>query len=305
MTTLTKAQNDVKRLIFILPILLCAVTSLLAQQPDSLIRISPVRPQTNIVLTPPKGTSEEIIQQYVSGDTAKAKAQERKDSLARIYPRYPLLTEVTFGVNIMDPIMMAFGQKYGAIDLSATLNMWNRLQPVLELGLGRASIKPDDLFYHYKGKMSPFVRIGANYNFLFKKTPDYQAYFGFRLGFSAFKYDITDIALTEPYWREVTTLDILNQKSHAFWGEALVGLRIKIWGPLSAGWQLKYHGLFKLKETPNSKPWYIPGYGQRKGPITASFSIYYTLPLSRSKWPAKPEDKKSTTLSGKSSPVMD
>ena len=46
------------------------------------------------MLTPPKGTSEEIIRQYVVGDTAQAKAQERKDSLRKIYPHYPILTDV-------------------------------------------------------------------------------------------------------------------------------------------------------------------------------------------------------------------
>ncbi len=284
----------------------CAVTSITAQHvADSLRRISPVRPQTNTVLTPPKGTSEEIIKQYVTGDTASAKAQERKDSLRRIYPRYPLLTDVTLGVNILDPLLMAFGQKYGGVDVSATLNMWNRLQPVLEVGIGRALSTPDDESYTYKCHVSPYVRIGANYNFLFKKTPDYQMFLGVRLGASTFKYDIYDATVNETYWRESHHPTIMSQRSHAIWGEAVLGLRIKLWGPISAGWQLKYHGLFKYKKTENSDPWYIPGYGTRTSTLATMFSIYYTLPLSRAKWPAKEKKETSTKLSSKSSPVLE
>ena len=80
-----------------------------------------MKPSTNKVLTPPKGTDEKIIQQYLSGDTAQARAEERKDSLAKIYPRYPKLTELSLGLNFGDAILMAFGQKYSSFDVSATL----------------------------------------------------------------------------------------------------------------------------------------------------------------------------------------
>ncbi len=96
----------------------------MAQEPQEPQRkVTPVKPSTNKVMTPPKGTDEKIIEQYLSGDTAQARAQERKDSLAKIYPHYPTLTELQLGVNFGDALLMAFGQKYSSFDVSATLNM--------------------------------------------------------------------------------------------------------------------------------------------------------------------------------------
>ncbi|MBP5498409.1 MAG: hypothetical protein J6X81_03450 [Muribaculaceae bacterium] len=289
-----------KRIALILLALTVFVPQISAQADSVVRRITPVRPATNTVLTPPKGTSEEIIRQYVVGDTAQAKAQERKDSLRKIYPHYPILTDVTFGINILDPVLMAFGQKYGGVDLSATLNMWNRLQPVIEVGLGRAKVTPDDQSYTYKGKLSPYFRVGFNYNLLFKKEPAYQAFVGLRLGYSTFRYDITDITLKENYWKEERTLDITGEKSHALWGEIALGLRVKVWKNISAGWQVKYHGIFNYKSTENSRPWYIPGYGPRNSSLAATLSIYYTLPLMKDRWPVKTEVKQDKVSSKKS-----
>ena len=259
----------------------------MAQEPQEPQRkVTPVKPSTNKVMTPPKGTDEKIIEQYLSGDTAQARAQERKDSLAKIYPHYPTLTELQLGVNFGDALLMAFGQKYSSFDVSATLNMWNRFQPVLALGLGRAKDTPDDMNFTYTGKLSPYFKVGANFNFLFKKEPRYQVYAGVRLGFSTFKYDITDVVINNGYWGENShTYDLRGLSGNALWGEFLLGLKVNIAGNWSLGWEAKYHGLFKYKKSDNGKPWYIPGYGSRNSKWAFGLSVYYTLPLSRDRWP--------------------
>ena len=88
-------------------------------------------------------------------------------------------------------------KSYASADINATLNMWNRLQPTIELGLGWAKSTPDDLYFTYRGKPSPYFKVGANYNFLFKSSPDYQAIVGIRLGYSTFGYDVTDVDLRQ------------------------------------------------------------------------------------------------------------
>ena len=193
------------------------VMPLAAQDPQR--KVTPVKPSTNKVLTPPKGTDEKIIQEYLTGDTAKARAQERKDSLAKIYPHYPKLTELSLGLNFGDALLMAFGQKYGSFDLSMTLNMWNRFQPVLVFGLGRAKDTPQDMNFTYTGKLSPYFKLGANYNFLFKNEPQYQLYAGVRLGYSTFKYDITDVTINNYYWgEEGINYELRGVSSNALWG---------------------------------------------------------------------------------------
>jgi len=270
------------------------MTAALAQEQR---KVTPVKPQTNKVLTPPKGTKEEVIQQYLSGDTAMAKAQERKDSLARIYPHYPLLTELTVGLNFGDAILMAFGQKYSSFDVSATLNMWNRFQPVAIVGLGRAKDTPDDMNYTYTGKLSPYFKIGANYNFLFKNEPKYQCYAGLKLGFSTFKYDITNVNIINGYWGETGPFfELKGISSNALWGEILAGLKVNIFDNWSLGWEIKFHNIFSYKKSDNGKPWYIPGYGTRNGKWAFGLSLYYTIPLNKDRWPVKEEKKKENKV---------
>ena len=247
-----------------------------AQEPDKR-HVTPVIPQTNQVKPPPKGTDEEVIQHYINGDSAEAAAQLRKDSLRRIYKHYPLFTDLTIGLNIAEPLFMALGQSYASTDVSATLNMWNRLQPTVELGIGWANNSPDGMNFTYKCKPSPYFKVGANYNFLFKSAPDYQAIVGIRLGYSTFGYDVNDARYMNSYWREDIGYNITGERSHALWGEAGVGLKVKLWDRLSMSWMIRYHGIMNYGKNKNSKPWFIPGYGPRSSSLGLSLGIYYRL----------------------------
>lgn len=283
--------------------LMVAMPLLAQEQQEQQRKVTPVKPSTNKVLTPPKGTDEKIIQQYLTGDTAQARAQERKDSLAKIYPHYPNLTELSLGLNFGDALMMAFGQKYASFDLSATLNMWNRFQPVLVMGLGRAKETPQDMNFTYIGKLSPYFKLGANYNFLFKNDPQYQLYAGVRLGYSTFKYDITDITVANPYWGEAGSYELKGVSSNALWGELLAGLKVGILSNFALGWEVKFHGLFKEKKSDSGKPWYIPGYGARTGKWAFGISLYYTIPLNRDRWPVKEDKQKGKIVATGSQPI--
>lgn len=271
--------------------LLAAFTAL-AQTPDKR-HVTPVTPETNRVQPPPKGIDEKIIQQYISGDSTAAAEQERKDSLRRVYKHYPKLTDLSIGVNFVEPLFMAFGQSYASADVNATLNMWNRVQPAVELGLGWAKSTPDGMNFTYKGKPSPYIKVGANYNFMFKNSPDYQALVGLRLGYSTFGYDITGVSYTNGYWRETLQCNITGERSHALWGELGLGLKVKLFNQLSMGWMIRLHSIFSHGKSDRSDPWFIPGYGPRGGSLGLSLGISYTLPL-HSEAPAtgQPTDSK-------------
>ena len=268
------------RTIIVMTMVFTVALGSMAQEPDKR-HVTPVKPETNQVKPPPKGTDEKIIQQYISGDSAKAVEEARKDSLRRVYYRYPRLTDLTIGLNLAEPLFMAFGQSYASADINATLNMWNRIQPTVELGLGWAKATPDDMNFTYKGKPSPYFKVGANYNFMFKNTPDYQALIGLRLGYSTFGYDVTDAHYVNSYWQEDFTFDITGQRSHALWGEVGAGLKVKLWGPVAMAWMIRYHGIFNYGKNTQSRPWFIPGYGPRKSSLSLSLNICYTLPLHR------------------------
>ena len=275
----------------IITYLLLALLSVVAWAQDTTAvstgrHITPVRPSTNVVKQPGKDVSPELIEQYICGDTLAAERKAREDSIRRSYPRYPLATSLWVGANFVDPVLMALGQDYASADLHATLNMWNRLQPTIELGLGWGNTTPDGMNFTYRAKPSPYVKLGANYNFLFKSTPDHQAFVGLRAGFSTFRYDV-EAHYSNSYWQEQSDFTLRSERSHAWWGEVIAGLKVKIVRQWSLGWTIRWHHLFSCKNTEHSKAWFIPGYGPRNRALAFTVSAYYTLPLNRDRWPQK------------------
>ncbi|MCM1068230.1 MAG: DUF6048 family protein [Muribaculaceae bacterium] len=202
---------------------------------------------------------------------------------------YPLFHALSIGVNIWDPLLRAFGQDYGVADAWLELSLHNRYKPIVEVGLGTASHKPSGMNYTYRSPLSVYFRIGANYNFLFNSNPDYSFFAGLRYGLSPFKYSIDDISLNSPYWDETAHFSIPDQSATVGWLEVVAGLRVKIWGPISAGWTVKYLSIMHQSKARYGKPWYIPGFGARSNPVSGSFSIVYTFGLSHLNKPA-PDD---------------
>lgn len=193
----------------------------------------------------------------------------------------PLLFSTAVGVDIWEPVMRAFGQHYGLIEFSGELNLHNRYIPVVEVGLGAASNTPDDNNYTYKVPLTPYFRIGCNYNFLYNSNPDYMAFAGVRFGWSHFNYEINDVTLDNGYWGESSTFNLPRQTANVTYMQLLFGIRVKIYGPISMGWSVRYKSKLHESKAAFGEPWYIPGYGSRKGAITGSFSITYTLPFKK------------------------
>lgn len=202
---------------------------------------------------------------------------------------YPLLYSASIGVDIWDPLMRLFGQSYGVIGFSAELNLHNRYIPVVEVGLGNASSTPNNQNYTYHVGLTPYFRIGANYNFLYNSNPDYQFVAGLRLGWTRFDYQLRDVSISDTYWGEDRIVDFPTQTSSVTYLNVNFGLRVKIWDPISMGWNIRFRTILRETEQPNGKPWYIPGYGSRNGLITGSFSIYYTFSLAGKKKNAEKE----------------
>lgn len=282
-----------KRSIAITLTIVLVVLTAMAQDTTSVNRrhITPVRPATNVVQVPGRDVDPDVIEQYISGDTLAAEKKARQDSIRRSYPRYPRLTSLWLGANFGDLALMAFGQDYASVDVHATLNMWNRLQPTVELGLGWAKTTPDDKNFTYRAKPSPYAKLGANYNFLFKSKPAHQAFVGLRLGASTFSYDV-DAHYHNSYWQEQREFSLRGERSHALWGEVVAGLKVQIYRQWALGWTLRWHHLFNYKSTQHGRPWYIPGFGPRGRSLAFTISAYYTLPMSRDRWPQAETTKK-------------
>jgi len=194
-------------------------------------------------------------------------------------PIYPTLSSLHIGLNFFDGILAIAGQKYGGFDIAASLSMWNWIFPTIEVGMGMANNTPAHGNFTYKGKPSPYFKLGLDYNFLYKSNPQYRVFLGLRACYSHFTFDITDISINSPYWQESSSFSLLDNSSHSFWGEVLAGLSVNIYKHWSLGWTFRYRTLFGTPTSANGEPWYIPGFGARTSHIAATFSVIYTIPL--------------------------
>lgn len=192
---------------------------------------------------------------------------------------YPRLYQLSVGMNLWDPIMRAFGQKYGITDFSVDMSFHNRWIASAEIGLGYAKDNRDDHNFHYSSPLSFYAKLGGQYNFLFRKDHRYQFVVGLRIGWSSFKYSFTDVTVKQDYWNETSTYSVENIKNTSVWGEVLAGLKIKIYKNFGMGWYVRYRNLFSSTKSPHGNPIYIPGFGKRGQNFGASFSIYYDIPF--------------------------
>lgn len=152
---------------------------------------------------------------------------------------------------------------------------------MIEFGLGQAKNTPDDNNYTYRSPIAPFFRIGMNYNFLYQSNPDYLIMAGVRYGFTPFKFEVTDITQQPGYWDEPLTYSIPSQNVTAGYFQILLALRVRIIDNFSLGWSVRYQSLLHDSDTPYGNAWYIPGYGARNRSINATFSLSYTIGLSK------------------------
>ena len=204
--------------------------------------------------------------------------------------KYPLLHALNVGVNIWDPVMRAFGQKYGGADAFVNVSLHNRYLPTFEFGMGKADNTPEGMNFTYKSPLAPYFKIGCDYNFLYNSNPDYQFYAGVRYGFSAFKFSVENVTLDNEYWGDDMTFNIPTASVSAGWFEIGLGLRVKIAGNISAGWGIKYHSVLHQTHPATGDAWYIPGYGTESSSLSCTFNVVYTLPWQKPKAPATTVD---------------
>lgn len=272
-------------------LLLCVVmaSALAAAQASAQRRISPVRPATGVNLAKEVTDSlnnaalvetiddqgRTVLVDTITGTEQPDTLGVNRGSIPKMLQ--PLIFSATAGLDIWDPVMRLFGQKYGLGEVSLEFNMHNRYIPVVEIGIGQTDYTPARQNYTYKVNPTPYFRIGANYNFLYNSNPDYMAYAGLRFGFSSFNYNLNGVTVSDGYWGETTTMDFPRQHCSLVYMNLLFGIRVKIAGPVSLGWQFRFKTRLHESKAPMGKPWYIPGFGTRGGSIAGSFSVFYTF----------------------------
>lgn len=186
---------------------------------------------------------------------------------------YPLYNGIVLGVNFGDAILKLTGQKHSSYDVSAAVSLHNWFFPIVEAGVGWGAYTESGDAFHYKAKPSFYAKAGINYNFLYKSSPDYMAYIGLRFGISSHTWDITDIKPDSQLGKDTGKTELIGQSCTSLYGEALAGLKVKIAGPFSLGWSIRYR--IGLHNSGESAPWFVPGYGT--GPLGFNINAYFTF----------------------------
>ncbi|MDE5870741.1 MAG: hypothetical protein K2H22_02180 [Muribaculaceae bacterium] len=197
------------------------------------------------------------------------------DTATTVRPQspYPLYNGVSVGVNFADAIMSAIGQSHSSYDISAMVSLHNWFFPVIEAGIGWGHHTENNDLFKVKAHPSMYAKAGINYNFLYKSDQAYMAYVGLRFGMAQCKWDRTDIRQTNEAG-EVTYLpNEMNQSCTSIYGEMLAGLKVKVAGPFSLGWNVRYR--LGLHHSGGMSPWFVPGYGT--GPLGFTFNAYLTF----------------------------
>ena len=212
------------------------------------------------------------------------------DTVKKVSPRspWPRFNGVTVGLNFFDAVMLIAGQSYASFDVNTSVSILNWFFPTVELGLGYSDKHEERSSTVYHTKPSPYLKIGIDYNFLYKSSPDYMAGLGIRLGWSHPSYEIRNVFIETPYWGQASEFTIARQSVNAWFGEALAAVKVKIVDNFSLGWSIRYRFKMKIPDASNSTPWYLPGYGG-SSPLTATFSLMYTFNRKKKVEPEPPQ----------------
>ena len=204
---------------------------------------------------------------------------------------YPFYNGTYVGVELWGIANSILGSDYLSTEVTGIVDLKHRYFPTIEVGYGETDAWGDQGI-HYKSH-APYLRVGGDYNSLYKKAHGQALLVGLRYGISSFNYDIHSLGLDDPIygggynpnitddvWKESIPYDHRGMKSTMQWVELCVGVRAHVWKSIYMGWSLRFK--FKLSASCDryGDPWYVPGYGKYGSNTTGiTYNIIYKLPL--------------------------
>lgn len=242
-----------------------------------LVLVLPVAARRTVTPVGSEVATKSVIADSLPGD-------QWIDSVAAAQPKaigniYPLWDAVQVSVDLWPALNRALRSGYGIVGFGAQVSIHNRYFPAIEAGMSSALKTPDGMNYSFRSPVSPYIKIGMDYNFMYNSNPDYKVFALVRYGLATFDYRFTDVTLNSSYWDTSETLDFPWRHSTSGYIEVGAGLQVKLVSNLSAGWSFRYHRVIHHSAQPNGSPWAIPGYGTANGSIGITLSLTYTIPL--------------------------
>lgn len=210
------------------------------------------------------------------------KKEEKKVDISKLIDQssVPFFNGIFIGYDLSGPLYRVFSDDFLSNEVHIELNLKNRVLPAFELGYGHSD-KNSEHGINYKAK-APYFRVGADYNFLYKKHQTNYLTGGVRYGFTKYDYEITTPVTPDPIWDKntpPTEFDYNKISSSMHWMEFVLGVRTSIFKNLYMGWSLRMRFKLSSGSSDIGNPWYVPGYGIYKSSrFGLSYSITYKIP---------------------------
>lgn len=231
-----------------------------------------------------------------SSSSRQGTQQQKKKEKAKPEIEYPLYNGLSVGLDLWGPASKALGGDFLSTDVSVCADLKHRYFPTVEIGYGTTDTQSEENGISYKTN-APYLRIGMDYNMLFKKAHGHMLLLGFRYGMSSFKYDVVSMGIDDPIYGGSYNPDLTDDvwqgsipyrhtgmKGSMQWLEMCFGIRARVSGQISMGWAMRFK--FKLSASPDTygDPWYVPGFGKYgSNTIGISYTIVYHLPTHKEK----------------------
>ncbi|MGM9707502.1 MAG: DUF6048 family protein [Prevotella sp.] len=202
---------------------------------------------------------------------ARMQAQSKLFSVAK--DSIPLFNGFSVSFDLIGAAMRVMSD-YDEYEGALRLNLHNQYFPVVEVGYGSANHERDEVTGLSYKTQAPYFRLGCDLNLLKNKNTPNRLYGGIRYAFTSYKADIWREDTADPVWGDITSFRMEGESCSQHWMEIVFGLDAKLWGPLHAGWAVRYKRRLTHQDGAAGNVWYVPGYG-RSGDtrISANFNV--------------------------------
>ena len=167
------------------------------------------------------------------------------------------------------------GERY-SMEGGVQIDLKHKFYPIVEIGFAGANkLSTSDISFKTNGL---YGKIGFDFNLLKQKKdskPTNNLFLaGLRLGMTNFKYNISNILISDDYWGESNIIDYNNVSSTKIWFEIVVGIRVEVVKNIYMGWSVQNKNLISQDISGAPTPWFIPGYGLNN---SSNWGVSYTI----------------------------
>lgn len=187
---------------------------------------------------------------------------------------------MNFGIDIAGPIIRLINDEASVFEGIAYFDINEKYR--LSTRIGYSKYSHHDTFYDFNSN-GIYAKAGIDFNFLRPDLNDgkYWAGIGLAYGVSLYSYNTPRIE-TKNYWGTAqSSFSMKNRMGHFI--EICPGFDAELFKHLRIGWRVSLRKIIYSGTDKNSKPIYMPGYGQGTKSITFGINYFLTWNLSYKK----------------------